>query len=108
MASTAKSSSSLRDTPAAASRRRRSSMLGLSFTWLCGGALAFNLLLVVAILFLLGYHGLGYFWQRELVELTLKDGKKVLGEIWEHQQEDALPGQAASAPIDRIRMKTGN
>jgi phosphate transport system permease protein len=108
--------SPLRETSRAAARRRRSSVLGLSLTWLCGGALAFNLLLVLAILFLLGYHGLGYFWQRELVELTLKDGKKVLGEVWERQQEAALPGQAASGEagkeaggaIDRMQIKTGN
>lgn len=79
--------------------RRHSEAFGQAMTWLCGGALAFNLLLVISILALLAYHGLGYFWQRDLMELTLKDGRKVLGEVWEIEK---APG------IDRIRMKIGN
>src|SRR5215208_2541834 len=74
--------------------RRRSDFLGRSFTWLCGGALAFNLLLVLAILGLLAYNGLSYFWQRDLIQLTLADGTRVLGEVWEHEKLDALRGQA--------------
>ena len=62
--------------------RRRSAVIGQALTWLCGGALAFNLLLVVSILLLLAYNGLSYFWQRDLVELTMKDGRKVLGDVW--------------------------
>ncbi len=69
--------------------QRRSSAIGQALTWLCGGALAFNLLLVIAILLLLVYYGLGYFWQKDLVELTLKDGRKVLGEVWEVEQVPA-------------------
>src|SRR5262245_11273772 len=79
--------------------RRRSAAFGQAMTWLCGGALAFNLLLVIGIMALLAYHGLGYFWQRDLAELTLKDGRKVLGEVWEIEK---APG------IDRLRMKIGN
>jgi phosphate transport system permease protein len=85
--------------------RRRSELIGQSLTWLCGGALAFNILLVLGILFLLGYHGLSYFWQKDLVELTLKDGSKVLGEIWEVEQTEATADRPAQ---DRIRMKIGN
>ena len=36
---------------------------GQSFTALCGGALALNLLLVVGLLALLAINGLGFFWQ---------------------------------------------
>jgi phosphate transport system permease protein len=91
--------------------RGRTETLGKAFTWLCGGALAFNLLLVLAILALLAWNGLSYFWQRDLVELDLKDGRKVLGEVWEVEQvakTKATPGQPAAAAIDRIRMKIGN
>jgi phosphate transport system permease protein len=87
------------------SNRRRSELIGQSLTWLCGGALAFNILLVLGILFLLAYHGLSYFWQKDLVELTLKDGSKVLGEIWEVEQTEAMADRPAQ---DRIRMKIGN
>lgn len=85
--------------------RRRSELFGQSMTWLCGGALAFNILLVLGILGLLAFHGLSYFWQKDLVELTLKDGTKVLGEIWEIEQTEAASDRPAQ---DRIRMKIGN
>jgi phosphate transport system permease protein len=88
--------------------RRRSDFMGQALTWLCGGALAFNLLLVLAILLLLLYNGMGYFWQRDLVQLELKDGRKVLGEIWEIEQAPAVTGAEATAAIDRLRLKIGN
>ncbi|HEV8579431.1 MAG TPA: phosphate ABC transporter permease PstA [Thermoanaerobaculia bacterium] len=87
---------------------RRSSAIGQALTWLCGGALAFNLLLVIAILILLAYNGLSYFWQKDLVLLTLKDGRKLLGEVWEVEQTPAAKGAAAAAAIDRLRIKIGN
>src|SRR5258706_4186641 len=89
----------------------RTETLGKALTWLCGGALAFNLLLVVAILTLLAWNGMSYFWQRDLVEMDLKDGRKVLGEIWEIEKAPkvkATASQGAEAAIDRIRMKIGN
>ncbi|HEX4961459.1 MAG TPA: phosphate ABC transporter permease PstA [Thermoanaerobaculia bacterium] len=85
--------------------------MGKALTWLCGGALAFNLLLVVAILALLAWNGMSYFWQKDLVELDLKDGRKVLGEVWEVEKAarvKATATQGAEAAIDRIRVKTGN
>jgi phosphate transport system permease protein len=99
-------------TPRAASffsdYRRRSSAVGQALTWLCGGALALNLLLVIAILALLGYNGLSYFWQKDLTELTLKDGRKVLGEVWSVEQSAAETGTRAAKAIDRVRLKIGN
>jgi len=89
----------------------RTEAMGKALTWLCGGALAFNLLLVIAILTLLAVNGLSYFWQRDLVELDLKDGRKVLGEIWEVEQAAKVKATATQGPeaaIDRIRMKIGN
>jgi phosphate transport system permease protein len=88
--------------------RRRSAALGQALTWLCGGALALNLLLVIAILALLAWNGLGYFWQKDLIELTLKDGRRVLGEVWNEEKSAAETGARAAAAIDRVRLKTGN
>ena len=85
--------------------RSWSAILGQSLTWLCGGALAFNILLVLAILALLAWNGFGYFWQEDLVELTLKDGTKHLGEIWE---EEILPATPDTPAVDRLRVKIGN
>jgi len=43
-------------------RRRRTDALGQAFTWLCGGALAFNLLLALGLLLLIAVYGLWFFW----------------------------------------------
>ncbi len=88
--------------------RRRSGAIGQALTWLCGGALALNLLLVIAIMALLAYNGLSYFWQKDLIELTLLDGKKILGEVWSQEQSAAETGTRAAAAIDRVRLKIGN
>ncbi|HEX9940659.1 MAG TPA: phosphate ABC transporter permease PstA [Thermoanaerobaculia bacterium] len=88
--------------------RRRSAAIGQALTWLCGGALAFNLLLVIAILLLLAVNGLSYFWQKDLVQLDLKDGRRLLGEVWEVEKVPATTGAAAAAAIDRLRIKVGN
>ncbi|HTG31677.1 MAG TPA: phosphate ABC transporter permease PstA [Thermoanaerobaculia bacterium] len=88
--------------------RRRSGAVGQALTWLCGGALALNLLLVILIMGLLAYNGLSYFWQKDLMELTLKGGRKILGELWSEEKSAAETGTRAAAAIDRIRLKTGN
>ena len=48
---------------------------------LSGGALALNLLLIVGLILLIAVNGLGTFWQKRVVELTLSDGTHLLGEI---------------------------
>lgn len=88
--------------------RKRSGAVGQALTWLCGGALALNLLLVILIMGLLAYNGLSYFWQKDLMELTLKDGRKILGELWSEEKSAAETGTRAAAAIDRIRLKIGN
>jgi len=87
-------------------RRRRTDLLGQSFTWLCGGALAFNLLLALGLLLLIAVYGLSFFWQKKLVLLSLNDGSQVLGEVHEQEPIPATPGQPP--PGDRIRVKVGN
>jgi phosphate transport system permease protein len=87
-------------------RRSRTDLLGRSFTWLCGGALALNLLLAIGLLLLIAIYGLGYFWQKPLLLLALKDGTQVLGEV--HEREP-IPGSADDpTPGDRLRLKVGN
>src|SRR5262245_6542364 len=84
----------------ARARDRRSDWLGEGLTWLCGGALSLNVLLVLALLGILAYHGLPYFWQRDLALFDLADGTKVLGEI--HESEKAPHGGT------RTKLKVGN
>ena len=87
-------------------RRRRTDVLGQTFTWLCGGALAFNLLLALGLLLLIATYGLGFFWQLPLVMFTLRDGTQVLGEV--HEREPIPPSPEDPNPGDRIRLKVGN
>jgi phosphate transport system permease protein len=87
--------------------RRRGDVLGQPLTWLCGGALALSMLLVLALLALLAVNGLSYFWQRPLHLLTLRDGRRLLGEV--HQRE-AIPGVTLGngESATRIQLKVGN
>jgi phosphate transport system permease protein len=84
-------------------RRRRTDLLGQSFTWLCGGALAFNLLLALGLLLLIAIYGLSFFWQQKIVQLTLKDGSKVVGEI---QEREPIPEDPDGG--ERTLLKVGN
>jgi phosphate transport system permease protein len=88
-------------------RRRRADLLGQSFTWLCGGALALNLLLASGLLLLIASYGLGFFWQASVVLLTLRDGTAVLGEVQEREPRLAA-AYGAGAEGMRTRLKIGN
>ena len=88
--------------PTGSSQKQRD-FLGLSFTALCGGALALNLVLILAILVLIGYQGGRYFWQRDLVELRLSDGRTLLGEVHDREEIPAGVGEG-----HRIQLKVGN
>ena len=73
--------------------------------WLCGGALAVNLLLVVGLVGLLGYHGVGHVWQRDLVLFELvDDAPPVLAEIHEVETRRDSEGNEKTT----YRVKTGN
>jgi phosphate transport system permease protein len=86
---------------------RGADVLGRSLTYLCGGALALNLLLVLGIMGLLAYHGLAYFWQKPLVLFEMADGERHLGEVWE---TEPIPGETSGeeSPGARYRVKVGN
>jgi phosphate transport system permease protein len=88
--------------------RRRRDRLGLSLTWLSGGALAFNLLLILFLLGLIAYRGGGYFWQRDVALLTLEGGGKALGEINLRELRPAIEWQDPDIPLYRVRLKVGN
>lgn len=73
---------------------------GELFIWSCGAGLSLSLLMIGGLLVLILLNGFGYFWPADLVELTLKDGKHVIGQ---------LAGEEVSPKgIPRIRMKIGN
>jgi phosphate transport system permease protein len=82
--------------------RWRTDVLGEGLTALCGGALAFNLLLVAALLGVLVVNGMGHFWQDDLWLVELGDGSRLLGEITDREE---MPGEDAAS---RVQVKTGN
>jgi len=73
---------------------------GELFIWGCGAGLSLSLFMIAGLMVLILVNGLGYFWPADLVELTLKDGKHVIGQL---AGEDVSP-----KGIPRIRMKIGN
>ena len=73
---------------------------GELFIWGCGAGLSLSLLMIGGLLVLILLNGFGYFWPADLVELTLKDGKHVIGQL---AGEEVGP-----KGIPRIRMKVGN
>ena len=73
---------------------------GELFIWACGAGLSLSLVMIAGLLVLILVNGFGYFWPADLVELTLKDGKHVIGQ---------LAGEEVSPKgVPRIRMKIGN
>lgn len=73
---------------------------GELFIWGCGAGLSLSLLMIGGLLALILVNGFGYFWPTDLVELTLKDGTHVIGQL---AGEEMRP-----KGIPRIRMKIGN
>jgi len=87
---------------------KKADWLGDGLTALCGGALAFNLLLVVALLAVLCANGLGYFWQDPLLSIELDDGTRLLGEVKDREEIPRAEGADAAEAATRIRMRVGN
>ncbi len=85
---------------------KRKNLLADGMTALCGGALALNLLLVVALLAVLVINGGAFFWQKELARVELNDGTLWLGE--QHNREEIPPTPEDPEPGTRIRLKVGN
>ena len=81
---------------------------GTLFVWCCGTAVAASLLMVGGLLLLIMINGLGFFWPHALVEMTLKDGTHVLGEL---KGEEVIPhSETPEFPEGktRVKLKVGN
>ena len=97
-----------RQGPSLGGGRQQRDPWGRAFTWLCGGALALNLLFVAGILALLAFHGLAYFWQDPLLLVELDDGRRLLGEVWEREEIPVARSEVEGSAGTRIRLKVGN
>jgi phosphate transport system permease protein len=79
---------------------------GDPFVWLTGGSLVFCLLMIAGLVGLILVKGLVQFWPQDVREITLDDGRKYLGEVWNREE---IPGQdGTGSGTQRIRLKTGN
>ncbi len=81
---------------------------GDPFIWLTGGALAFSLLMVTGLLWVILINGLGFFWPTDVVRLTLTNGKEILGQIVEREMIPAPGAPADTPPEYRVKVKQGN
>ena len=93
--------------PPTSSSQRQRDFAGISFTALCGGALALNLVLILALLLLIGWQGGRYFWQKDLVEVELTDGRKLLGELHAREHVPATSTEDGVAK-ERYQLRAGN
>jgi phosphate transport system permease protein len=75
---------------------------GEPFIWLTGGALSISLLLVAGLVGLILWNGLGFFWPRSVLRVTLDDGSVITGQVVEREP---VPGKAGQ---HRIKLKVAN
>jgi phosphate transport system permease protein len=81
---------------------------GNLFIWGCAGAVSISLLMVFGLLLLIMINGLGYFWTSNIIELTLKDGQRVVGQL---AGREVIPRSVTPDRPEgkgRLRIKTGN
>src|SRR3972149_451139 len=77
---------------------------GEPFIWLTGGALALALLLVAGLVALILANGLGLFWPRDVVRMTLADGKVMTGQQGERGGGRAVAVGSARG-LDELRRQ---
>ena len=87
-------------------KRKRQS--GEPFIWLSGGALAVCLLMVGGLIGLVLVQGLGFFWPRDLLLVTLADGKSLLGPVTAREQVPPVLLHPGSPPQYRTQIRKGN
>lgn len=87
--------------------RRSSTHRGESAVWLAGSGLGTCLLLIAGMIGLILTNGLGFFWPGPLVQLTLQDGTRLLGEVTA-REGIPQPGTPEHLKHFRIQLKLGN
>jgi phosphate transport system permease protein len=81
---------------------------GNVFIWGCAAGVSVSLLMVFGLLLLIVINGLGYFWTSGIVELTLKDGQHIMGQL---AGREIIPRSVTPERPEgkgRLRVKIGN
>ncbi len=80
---------------------------GTPFLWLCAGAIALSVILVVGIVGFIGYQAIPHFWPAETHIVTIDtqdmENKKIVAEYYEEKNKVSPHG-----PYTDILLKTGN
>src|SRR2546425_276969 len=85
----------------------RSLRRGDPLIWFTGSALGVCLLMIAGLVGVILVNGLGFFWPRPLLEVTLRDGGVFLGEI-ENREQIPNPGHPDHLKKSRIQLRVGN
>lgn len=96
------------DTPGFGRTRKRTQLASQVLTWLSGGALALNVLMIAGLLVLLAYMGMGYFWPHRVQQYTLTNGDQVWGELHDREAIRDLAKKTTSETATRINVRVGN
>ncbi len=75
---------------------------GQAYIWLTGGALAFCVLMIVGLIGLVIYNGLGFFWPGDLTAFRLHGDAVVMGQVWDRQEIPNRQGEY------RVQIKVAN
>ncbi len=70
--------------------------------------LVVSLAMVIFIFIVILTKGLGFFWPRDLYEITLPSGKKQLGEIWEKRTRFKQLADGKEKKLEEFQLKIGN
>jgi phosphate transport system permease protein len=87
---------------------KKSLASGNVFIWGCAAGVSVSLLMVFGLLLLIAINGLGYFWISDVVELTLQDKQRVMGQL---AGREVIPRSVTPDRPEgksRLRVKIGN
>jgi ABC-type phosphate transport system permease subunit len=75
---------------------------GEPLIWLTGGALAISIIMIVGLLALVVYQGIGTFWPQPIIEIKTLDGHVYLGQIARLETYQPSESALASLPKDVV------
>jgi phosphate transport system permease protein len=81
---------------------------GNVFIWSCAAGVSLSLLMVFGLLLLIMINGLGFFWVSDIVDLTLKDGQHVMGQLAGREVIPRTVTPDRPEGKSRVRVKIGN
>ncbi len=81
---------------------------GNVFIWGCAAGVSVSLLMVFGLLLLIMINGLGYFWISDIVEVTLKDGQRMMGQLAGREVIPRTITPDRPEGKGRLRVKIGN